>query len=92
VIHGTVVGLQARINVILRPPERSDVEIECVVDTGFEGALTLPPDVVAALKLPYVTRIISAWIFVKVVLSLLTRLCEDLAIGEVNSKISNLKA
>lgn len=56
-IHGTVVGLQARINVILRPPERSDVEIECVVDTGFEGALTLPPDVVAALKLPYLTRI-----------------------------------
>lgn len=43
-IHGTVVGLQARINVILRPPERSDVEIECVVYTGFEGALTLPPD------------------------------------------------
>jgi clan AA aspartic protease len=57
VIHGTVVGLQARINVILRPPERSDFEIECVVDTGFEGALTLPPDVVAALKLPYLTRI-----------------------------------
>lgn len=56
-IHGTVVGLQARINVILRPPERSDVEIECVVDTGFEGALTLPPDLVAALKLPYLTRI-----------------------------------
>lgn len=56
-IHGTVVGLQARINVILRLPDRSDVEIECVVDTGFEGALTLPPDIVAALKLPYVTRI-----------------------------------
>ena len=28
----------------------------------------------------------------KVVLSLLTRLCEDWAIGEVNSKISNLKS
>jgi clan AA aspartic protease len=57
VIQGTVVELQARINVVLRPLDRSDVEIECVVDTGFEGALTLPPDVVAALKLPYVTRI-----------------------------------
>ncbi|GAA6617607.1 clan AA aspartic protease [Scytonema sp. NUACC26] len=56
-IHGTVVGLQARINIILRPSGRSDVEIECVVDTGFEGALTLPPDIVAALDLPYVTRI-----------------------------------
>jgi clan AA aspartic protease len=57
VIHGSVVGLQARVNIILRPPEQSDVEIECVVDTGFEGTLTLPPDVVAVLGLPYVTRI-----------------------------------
>jgi len=57
VIHGTVIGLQARINVILRSTDRSDIEIECCVDTGFEGALTLPPDVVASLKLPYVTRI-----------------------------------
>jgi clan AA aspartic protease len=56
-IHGTVVELQARINVVLCPPGRSDVEIECVVDTGFEGALTLPPDIVAALSLPYLTRI-----------------------------------
>lgn len=56
-IHGTVIDLQARINVTLRPPEQSYVEIECVVDTGFEGALTLPPDVVATLKLPYVTSI-----------------------------------
>ncbi len=56
-IHGTVVELQARINVLLRPLGQSDVEIECVVDTGFEGALTLPPDIVVALNLPYVTRI-----------------------------------
>jgi clan AA aspartic protease len=57
VISGTVVGLQAKINLVICPPERSPLEIECVVDTGFEGALTLPPDVIAALKLPYVTRI-----------------------------------
>jgi clan AA aspartic protease len=57
VIHGNVVGLQARIKIILCPPERADVEIDCVIDTGFEGALTLPPDIVAALGLPYVTRI-----------------------------------
>jgi clan AA aspartic protease len=57
VISGTVVGLQAKINLVICPPERSALEIECVVDTGFEGALTLPPDVIAALKLPYVTRI-----------------------------------
>lgn len=56
-IHGTVAGLEARINVVLCPPEQSEVEIECVIDTGFAGALTLPPDVIAALKLPYVTQI-----------------------------------
>jgi clan AA aspartic protease len=55
VIHGTVVGLQARMSVILRPPGRSDVEIEFVVDTGFEGFLTLA--VVNELQLPYVARI-----------------------------------
>ena len=56
-IHGTVVGLQARMSVILRPPGRSDVEIEFVVDTGFEGFLTLPIAVVNELQLPYVARI-----------------------------------
>ncbi|GEM_PF-783925 len=56
-IHGTVVGLQARMSVILRPPGRSDVEIEFVVDTGFEGFLTLPLAVVNELQLPYVARI-----------------------------------
>ncbi len=56
-IHGTVVGLQARMSVILRPPGRSDVEIEFVVDTGFEGFLNLPIAVVNELQLPYVARI-----------------------------------
>lgn len=56
-IHGTVVGLQARIGVILRLTEHSDREIECVVDTGFEGFLTLPSAVIAELGLPYVARI-----------------------------------
>jgi clan AA aspartic protease len=57
VIHGTVVDLQARINVRLLTEGRSDIAVECVVDTGFEGALTLPPELVADLKLPYLTRI-----------------------------------
>jgi clan AA aspartic protease len=57
VIHGTVVGLQARMSVVLLPPERSNVEIECVVDTGFEGFLTLPPSVIADLDLPYLINI-----------------------------------
>lgn len=56
-LHGVVVGLQARISLIVRLPERSDVEIECVVDTGFEGFVTLPLAVVAELALPYIARI-----------------------------------
>ncbi|MDZ8106929.1 MAG: clan AA aspartic protease [Nostoc sp. DedQUE12a] len=56
-IDGFVVGLQARVNIVLCLAGRPDVEIECVVDTGFEGTLTLPPDIVDALDLPYITRI-----------------------------------
>jgi clan AA aspartic protease len=55
VIQGSVAGLQARIGVIFRLPEQPDIQIECVVDTGFEGALTLPPAAVATLRLPYLT-------------------------------------
>lgn len=56
-IHGTVVGLQARISVLVRLEDKSDVEIEFVIDTGFEGFLTLPPDLVAKLSLPYIAKI-----------------------------------
>jgi clan AA aspartic protease len=57
VISGTVVGLQARISLFICSPESSYVEIECVVDTGFEGFLTLPPAVVGDLNLPYLINI-----------------------------------
>jgi len=57
VIHGVVVGLQARMGIILCLPERSDVEIECVIDTGFEGFLTLPLAVITELNLAYAGRI-----------------------------------
>lgn len=56
-IHGTVVGLQARMGIIVRLEGNPDVEIQFVVDTGFEGFLTLPPDVVVKLDLPYVAKI-----------------------------------
>ena len=56
-INGTVVGLQARMSIFLYPPRRAEVDIECVVDTGFEGFLTLPPAVIAELALPYVAPI-----------------------------------
>jgi len=57
VIHGTVVELQARITIVLRIAGRSDLEVECVFDTGFEGFLTLPPPVVEQLGLPYLSEI-----------------------------------
>lgn len=56
-IHGTVVGLQARISVIFRLSEHSDVEVEYIIDTGFEGFLTLPPSLIADFELPYLARI-----------------------------------
>ncbi|MGV0026128.1 clan AA aspartic protease [Phormidesmis priestleyi] len=42
---------------VLRVEGCFDVEIECVVDTGFEGFLTLPPSLVADLGLPYIVEI-----------------------------------
>lgn len=55
--HGTVVGLQARLGVVLRPQGSSEIEIEFVIDTGFEGFLTLPPAAIAKLGLPYIAKI-----------------------------------
>ncbi len=52
-ISGTVIGLQAWMNVIFYPPRRTPVEVKCVIDTGFEGFLTLPVNVVEDLELPY---------------------------------------
>lgn len=43
--------------VILYLPEHLELEIECVVDTGFEGFLTLPISVVADLSLSRVGSI-----------------------------------
>src|SRR5436853_2965142 len=33
--------------------ERQTITVEAVVDTGFDGLLTLPPDLVARLELPF---------------------------------------
>ncbi|WP_353932869.1 clan AA aspartic protease [Okeanomitos corallinicola TIOX110] len=56
-INGNVVGLQARINVIFNLSEGLNIEIGCVVDTGFEGFLTLPADAITKMGLPYLARI-----------------------------------
>jgi clan AA aspartic protease len=52
-ITGLVVGLLALVGVTLRLPKQPDINIECVLDTGFEGALALPADAVATLGLPF---------------------------------------
>lgn len=56
-MNGIVVGLQARMTILVYSPNGAELEIECVVDTGFEGFLTLPPAVVAELELPYIAPI-----------------------------------
>ena len=38
----------------LRGPEGQTREVNAVIDTGYSGALTLPPVLVAELELPYV--------------------------------------
>jgi clan AA aspartic protease len=55
--QGTVHQLQARVNVTFRLPHQPDIELEFVVDTGFEGALTLPPSAVRLLGLPFFQEI-----------------------------------
>jgi clan AA aspartic protease len=57
VINGFVTGRQAQIKIILRISGYPDLEVGCVVDTGFEGALTLPLTVVTKLQFPCVARI-----------------------------------
>ena len=56
-ISGHVAGLQARIEVVFRLPHRPDLVIEFVVDTGFAGALTLPPAAVTAMGLRHVAQL-----------------------------------
>jgi clan AA aspartic protease len=58
VIQGNVVGLQAQVGVLFCLADRSQIlEIKCVVDTGLEGFLTLPPAAVSQLQLPYLTNL-----------------------------------
>lgn len=55
--QGAVHGLQARVNVVFRLPGHPDLTIECVVDTGSAGALTLSQEAVQALGLPFFQEI-----------------------------------
>jgi clan AA aspartic protease len=55
-MNGEVVAQHALLNVTFRPPGRSDLEIECVIDTGFAGYLTLPLAAALAMNLPFIRR------------------------------------
>jgi predicted aspartyl protease len=43
---------EAILRVSVRGPEGKEREVEAVVDTGFDGSLTLPPHLVAELGAP----------------------------------------
>lgn len=43
------------VRLVVRGPSGRSREVEAVVDTGFNGYLTLPPALASALELPFVT-------------------------------------
>ena len=47
---------EATIRLLLQAADGRDQEIEAILDTGFNGSLTLPPAAIAALGLPWRTR------------------------------------
>jgi clan AA aspartic protease len=50
-ILGTITDLQGRVEVVLRIADQGDRAIECIVDTGFQGELALPPPTVVSFGL-----------------------------------------
>ncbi len=47
---------EGRVRLRIQGPEGHEQEIEAVMDTGFNGFLTLPPSVIAALGCPHIGR------------------------------------
>lgn len=54
---GHVSNRQALLPVTFRLPDRPDLTLQFVVDTGFTDFLTLPSTAVAALDLPFLHRV-----------------------------------
>lgn len=56
-VTGTVNdALEARVRLRLIGGSSGDLEIECVIDTGFDGALVLPAAIIERLGLPIVSH------------------------------------
>ena len=47
---------EAVLRLKVQGPNGQEEEIEAVIDTGFTGELTLPPDVIARLGLTWLTQ------------------------------------
>jgi clan AA aspartic protease len=56
-INGRISESKATIPVIFRLPSQPDFSIDFVIDTGFNGYLTLPPQAVNAMNLPLYSSI-----------------------------------
>jgi clan AA aspartic protease len=56
-ISGKVLRLHALLPIIFRLPDKPELSIEFVVDTGFTDQLTLPTEAVAAMGLPLLSRV-----------------------------------
>jgi clan AA aspartic protease len=52
-MRGTVSDLHALMPVTLRLRGQPDLTVEFVIDTGFDGALSLPQAAVSAMNLPF---------------------------------------
>ena len=56
-IEGSVnARLEVVVRLSLRGPQGPERQVDAVIDTGYNGYLTLPPSLVAALELPYLSR------------------------------------
>lgn len=56
---GSVAGRQPRVEVAFRLAGQPDLQIEFVVDTGFDGFLALPPAAIGALGFPFLHSLIA---------------------------------
>ena len=54
-ITGLISGRHALVRLTVRGPFGREVEVETTLDTGFVGFLTLPPSIVEALKLNFIS-------------------------------------